>query len=246
MNECIHPKEKLYFTIAAVVSVCVYLGLIISVVGIFYMVCGAIAVFVGQGVFIGRLKGNGIKISKQQFPEVYDMVRSISNEMELDMVPDIYILESGGLLNAFATKFLGRNFVIIYSDVLELAYERGESAVRFILCHELAHIKRKHLFKQALIYPAVVVPFLVTAYSRACEYTCDQFAAHYSPDGAVDGLLILASGKKLYRNINVQEICNQVIEENGFWVTLSEILSTHPNLTKRIQKITKIKSIEQI
>ena len=50
------------------------------------------------------------------------------------------MVQSGGLLNAFATRFSFRNLVVLYSDVMELAYEQGESAVDFIIAHELAHI----------------------------------------------------------------------------------------------------------
>jgi len=116
----------------------------------------------------------------------------------------------------FATKFLGRSFVVIYSDVLELAYEKGEQELAFVVCHELAHIKRKHLTWRLFLYPAMLVPFLGSAYSRACEYTCDRFGAHFVPNGAERGLLVLAAGKQLYRTVNVQEFVQQVDGERGF------------------------------
>ena len=109
--------------------------------------------------------------------------------MELNPVPAIYVLQAGGLLNAFATRFLGRSFVVIYSDVLELAYMKGEAELAFVICHELAHIKRKHLAWRWFLYPSMLIPFLGAAYSRACEYTCDRFGAHYRPDGALGGFL---------------------------------------------------------
>ena len=108
------------------------------------------------------------------------------------------MIQAGGLLNAFATRFFGRDFVVIYSDVLELAYSEGDAELAFVICHELAHIKRKHLTRRLLLYPSMLIPFLGAAYSRACEYTCDRFGAHYQPDGALGGLLVLAAGKMLY------------------------------------------------
>ena len=48
---------------------------------------------------------------------------------------DVYVVEAGGVMNAFATRFLGRNFVVIHSDVLALAMEQGEAAVGFIVAH---------------------------------------------------------------------------------------------------------------
>ncbi len=146
-------------------------------------------------------------------------------------------MQSGGMLNAFATKFLGRNFVIIYSDVLELAYKEGEPAVAFIIAHELAHIKRKHLTWRGLLYPAMLVPLLGPAYSRACEYTSDLIAAQLVPEGAIQGLTVLATGKRLYQKLNILEVINQSEEESGFWIWLSEKFSNHPNLIKRINRV---------
>jgi Zn-dependent protease with chaperone function len=148
--------------------------------------------------------------------------------------PDIFVLQAGGILNAFATRFLGRNFVILYSDVLALATQKGERAVSFVLAHELGHVKRKHMTRRALLYPAMVFPFLGGAYSRACEYTCDRLGNALQPDGSVDGLLVLAAGRDLYTQVNSAEYSNQRETETGFFVAFSEILSTHPNLPKRV------------
>jgi Zn-dependent protease with chaperone function len=237
MESLVNPKERVYFRIALVISLLVYVLLVVSIVGIVYIVIGAIIGLMVHGLFIGSIRGNGIRVSEKQFPEVYRIASQFANQMGLNPMPAIYVLQAGGLLNAFATKFLGRSFVVIYSDVLELAYAKGEPELAFVICHELAHIKRKHLTWRWLLYPSMLVPFLGTAYSRACEYTCDRFAAHYKTDGAVGGLLVLASGKKLYRNVNPQEFSNQAYTERGFWVWFSEVLSTHPNLPKRVNAL---------
>ena len=237
MEFLVHPKEKVYFTISLIVSVICYLVLIFSGLGIVYLVVGIILSLIGHGLFIGHLKGNGICVSENQFPEIHRLTQQLANQMQLHPTPSVYVLQAGGLLNAFATKFLGRNFVIIYSDVLELAYEKGESALAFVICHELAHIKRNHLKWHWLLFTSMFIPFLGAAYSRACEYTCDRFGAYYQPDGATLGLLALAAGKKLYRNVNLQEYINQAENERGFWVWFSEIISSHPNLPKRLKAL---------
>ena len=233
VGSLIHPKEKFYFGISVVISLLIYLLLVVSIFGIVYLVIGVITALIAHGLFIGNLRGNSIRVSEKQFPEVYRLTQQLAHQMELNPVPAIYVLQAGGLLNAFATRFLGRDFVVIYSDVLELAYTKGEAELAFMICHELAHIKRKHLTWRWFLYPSMFIPFLGSAYSRACEYTCDRFGAHYRPDGALGGLLVLAAGTMLYHNVNVQEFINQVESEQGFWIWFSEVLSTHPNLPKR-------------
>jgi len=239
MESLVHPKERIYFTIALVISCLLYLALIFSLVGLVYIAVGALIALVVHGLFIGQLLGNGVRVSERQFPEVHRLVERLSREMELPTAPDVYVLQAGGLLNAFATRFLGRNFVVVYSDVLELAYENGEPALGFVVAHELAHVKRKHLSKRWLLYPAMFVPFLGTAYSRACEYTCDRFAAHYRSDGAYHGLAVLASGKKLYPSVNVAALQAQALQDRGFWIWFAEIFSTHPHLPRRVAALSE-------
>ena len=237
MDSLVHSKEKVYFGISLVVSILVYSLLIFSVVGILYLLLGLVLGLVFHGLFIGNLKGNGILVSEWQFPEVHKIASQLATEMELKELPPIYVLQAGGMLNAFATKFLGSSFVVIYSDVLELAYEEGGDELAFVICHELAHLKRRHPTWRLILYPSMMVPFLGAAYSRACEYTCDSFGAYYVPKGAESGLLVLAAGKKLYRSVNVDSYLRQVRSADGFWVWFSEVVSSHPNLTKRIKAL---------
>jgi Zn-dependent protease with chaperone function len=243
MQELVCGREKIYFVISVFFSLLIYLVLIISVIGIVYLLIGSVIGFILHGLFMGSLKGNGVKVSEKQFSEVYFLAEKHAKAMGLESLPAIYILQAGGALNAFTTKFLSRNFIILYSDIFEIAYEKGESALSFIICHELAHIKRKHLTMRWFLYPTMFIPFLGTAYSRACETTCDRFGAYYEAEGAIPGLLVLAAGKNLYNKVNLEELNSQEEQEKGFWVWLAEILSTHPNLTKRIKLINNFKMI---
>ena len=240
MNSLVCPRERFYFWVCLVFSIIVYAFLVFTIVGIVYIVIGLVIGLIVHGFFIGTIKGNGVRVSDNQFPEVYEIVNNLSREMEISPTPEVFILQAGGLLNAFTTRFIGRNFVIIYSDVLELAYQNGEPALGFVVAHELAHIKRKHLLKLWLLYPALALPLLSTAYSRACEYTCDRFAAHYRSDGAYDGLLVLAAGTLLYTVVSVPALCMQASQDRDFWTWFSELFSTHPYLPKRVLALSNL------
>lgn len=230
----VHPNEKSYFAIVLAVSVFAYFGLVISGVGLVYIVVGGLFALVANGLFLGRIRGNAVKVSETQLPDVHRATREMCAEMGLAEVPDVYVLQAGGVLNAFATRFLGRSFVILLSDLVELARGEGEAALRFVICHELAHHHRKHTARRLLLAPGMMIPFLGSAYSRACEYTCDAYGAYHVPAGAVRGLLVLAAGKMLYREIDPPAFAAQAEQETGFFVWLSEILSTHPHLPRRV------------
>jgi Zn-dependent protease with chaperone function len=252
MNYQAHPKENLYFAIKLIVTIVFYLSIIAMVVSIeaekfvafipiiIYLGIFALYFLFRHGILIGYLKGNAIRVSENQFPEVYKLAESQSKKLGLSKIPSIYVLQAGGLLNAFATRFFGSDFVVIYSDILETAYEQGNKALEFIVAHELGHIQRKHSTKHLLLFPSLIIPFLNPAYSRACEYTCDRIGYFLCPEGATPGMLVLAAGKRLYSKIHVDEFLLTSQIEYGFWKWFAEIISTHPNLPKRIIEFKSI------
>lgn len=233
-RQLINPNEKLYFTIAAVICTLIYIALIVSLVGILYIVLGFLIWLFATGLMMGRIRGNAVKVSESQFPEIHKFALDISKRMNLHSMPDIYIQQEGGALNAFAAKCLRFNYIVLFADVVEIAYKAGVNDLAYIIAHELAHIKRNHLLWRIILAPALAIPLFGSAYSRACEYTCDRHGAHFVPDGAITGLIILSAGKRLYPKVDAMEFARQSFSEHGFWVWLSELFSTHPFLKKRV------------
>jgi Zn-dependent protease with chaperone function len=144
-------------------------------------------------------------------------------------------------LNAFAAKFLGRNYIVLYSEIVETAYGQDKSIIEFIIGHEMGHIKRNHMLKNLILFPSYIIPFLGSAYSRACEYTCDAIGFALCPAGAKGGLLVLASGKTIYKKVNLNEFLRQDDTEDGFWKWFAEKVSSHPNLTRRLGAFGEVK-----
>jgi Zn-dependent protease with chaperone function len=245
MKNLTHPKETLYFTLMLVVSVLIYSLAIISIVGIFYLIFFIVMALFVNGLFIGHLKGNAVLVTDKQFPDLFKKAEEVAKKLEIKTLPEIYILESGGILNALAIRFLRRHFVVLYTEVLEMAYEKGEDVVEFILAHEMTHVKKNHVFWAQFLVVGSFVPFLSQAYSRACEYTCDHYATYLQPRGAVSGLLALASGKELYHRVDPQEFASQALTRRGFWVWLAEKLATHPHLTHRLVEAQQYQQLAQ-
>lgn len=239
-------RETIYFVLSVIFSVFVYVIAAVSIIGIAIAV-GLLAVMIYLNIMmLGSIRGNGIRIHENQFSDVYSRVVTLSSEMGLKKVPDVFIVQSEGALNAFATRFLGRDMVVIYSEVFELARQGGEAELDFIIAHELSHIKRRHIWKNILVVPANFIPFLSQAYSRSCEYTCDREAAYYTKNGkaAKRALTILGVGKDLYCEVNEQAYLEQIQSESNVAVWLSEVLSTHPRLPKRIQAVGRFMGVE--
>lgn len=243
-SNLVHKREKLYFSLLVAASVLVLiLGVVLTVAsfGLFLWIIGTI---VSLSLFthwiqIGYIRTNGVKVTARQFTELHEMVQRVGADMGIRLLPDVYILQAGGVLNAFATRFFQKNMVILYSDVVELTRTGQTKEVEFVIAHELAHIRRNHVQKQWVVLLGSIIPFLGSAYSRACEYTCDRMAAHYIQDfgAAKRALTVLAIGGPLAKEVNEFDYLYEASRENGFIAKYSELLSTHPTLPKRIASI---------
>ena len=243
-SNLVHKREKLYFSLLVAASVLVLiLGIALTIVsfGLFLWIIGimvALSLFT-HWIQIGYIRTNGVKVTPRQFTELHELVQRVGTEMGIRLLPDVYILQAGGLLNAFATRFFQKNMVILYSDVVELTRTGQTKEVEFVIAHELAHIRRNHVQKQWVVLLGSIIPFLGSAYSRACEYTCDRMAAHYLQDfgAAKRALTVLSIGGPLAKEVNEFDYLYEASRENGFIAKFSELLSTHPTLPKRIAAI---------
>lgn len=232
-------RETIYFIISLIFSLLIYVLAIVSIIGIAIALSVFALLLFSNALMLGSIRGNGIRIHERQFPDVYESVQTLSKEMGLKAVPDVFVIQSEGALNAFATRFFGRNMVVLYSEVFELAREQGMDELNFIIAHELAHVKRRHVWKNILIMPAGFIPFLSQAYSRSCEYTCDRHAAYaiQNVGASKRALTLLGVGKKMYPEVNEDAYREQIATESNSFVWLSEVLSSHPRLPKRIQAL---------
>lgn len=232
------PKERTLFTITLVFSCLVWLLCIVSIAPIIGMAIGGFLLWFGHGLLIARIKSEGVKLDANQSPGLSQVFAEVCGRLNLSRVPDLYLMQAGGVLNAFATRFCARDFVVLYSDILE-AYGPDSGEIRFLLGHEIGHVRSKHIFKNVLLLPGLFLPLLGSAYSRACESSCDRHGAFASQDEAasVRAMMILSGGKEAGRNLLAEAFSNQHHASRGFFVSLHELFSPYPTLSKRVSDL---------
>ena len=145
MDYKVNGRENIYFYVRLFVSLVLYCLLAYLIINSFdsdnpamrsVYVCYVYAAFIivymffRFGILIGYIKGNAVKLSKKQFPDIYSIVEKQSELLRLKDVPSVYILQSGGILNAFAARFFGHNYIVLYSEIVEAAYEQGRGYFR--------------------------------------------------------------------------------------------------------------------
>ncbi|MCR4627134.1 MAG: M48 family metallopeptidase [Treponema sp.] len=247
----VNKKENLYFAIKVVISLLIaYLvvtgfnkllierdkifGAVIPILIYVYFIF--VYLFFRKIFIVGYLKGNGVEITSDQFPEIYQIYVEMAKELGMKKVPPLFLIQQGGALNAFAIRFSCKNYIAIYSDIFEMI-ETDIEVVKFILGHELGHVKRHHMSKQYWTFLASLVPFLGAAYSRSCEYTCDNIGHDLSEGGSEKGLLVLAAGKNLYKKVAGDKYIESAKKRRSFSVRFVELCSSHPFLPNRIKNI---------
>jgi len=163
--------------------------------------------------------GSDLRITERQFPSLYKIFRKACEVLEVPE-PLLYV-STAPELNAY-TACADQPIIKIYSYLLDIL---EEDEIMFVLGHELAHIKSRHLVYTVLgelISTGVLrliastIPGLSVVYTpaeislnyafyqwmRASEYTCDRggFLACQNFEASCRALMKLAGYSKTYAN----------------------------------------------
>jgi Zn-dependent protease with chaperone function/type II secretory pathway pseudopilin PulG len=246
MKELVYPHERTLGVITLVLGTLVWIGLIVGTVGgalIGLLLSFVLYLFI-QSTLIAHIKGNGVELSESQFPDLHAQFTECCDQLQMKKRPQAYVLNGNGGLNAFATKFLGMQYVVLFSDVVD-AMSTHTDGVRFYIGHELGHLRMKHLgIGHLLRWPVLWLPLLGAAYSRARESTCDRhgLACSSSPEGAARALAALSAGSERWKDLDVTAYLNQAKQSSGFWMSFHELTAAYPWLTKRAARVMDSKA----
>jgi len=240
MKEGVYPRERTLGAITLVLGLLAWLLILLLTLGtvLIYLLVGFIFYLFAQSALIAWLRGTAVRLSDEQFPELYLQYLQCCKKLELVDPPEAYLLQGDGLMNAFATRFLGRNFVIVLSDTVD-AMRALPDGINFYFGHELGHIKQGHLTGHFWRMPVLWLPLVGAAYARAKEYTCDLHgrACCEGSESAGRALSVLAAGAQKWKTINLVQYARQTMSNRGFFPDLHELLSGYPWLTKRVARM---------
>ncbi|MBP7936531.1 MAG: M48 family metallopeptidase [Phycisphaerae bacterium] len=230
--------ESALRVVCLVVSILLTLLLLLSCFGIFYLAGFMLTSWISLAFMMAHIKARAIQVTPAQLPEIHESACRVCAKLGLQMPPDVYVVQEQGWLNAFATRFASRDYVVLYAELVE-ACGSNTRELDMIVAHEIGHLALGHITWGWLLFPALFIPFLAQAYSRACEYSADLCGQAGCGDSAAAarGLLILAAGGRCARMASMATFLRQGQEVGGFWQTVIQWLSTHPWLTHRVQAL---------
>jgi Zn-dependent protease with chaperone function len=184
------------------------------------------------------IRGSAVRLSRRQFPDIYAVKEDFARRLGLKRDPEIYLMSGNGALNAFAASTFGYDFVVIHSELFSNTYEKNKEALAFIIGHELGHLRLGHTRLWYQLSTAYVdrVPLLGGFISRAREFSCDRHGASVAPQGE-EGLVLLAAGRYVYKQVDVEELLEQARRFRGFWPAVAQLPQSHPFVVRRIRTL---------
>lgn len=199
------------------------------------------------GIIIGRelhraaTRGTALQLSRAQYPELYATMTAFAKTLGLRRVPDLYLANGNGVLNAFAAQAFGHDLVVVANELFANLRRESQTGMKFILGHELAHIKLHHvsIWYQLSICYTNWVPLLGAWLSRLREYSCDRLGASLCPNGEV-GLVLLTSGRYTETEVDVPQLLEQGRRLHGFWVEVAQLPRTHPWTVRRLNTLYRL------
>jgi Zn-dependent protease with chaperone function len=187
------------------------------------------------------VRGTAVQLSPTQYSALYRTADDFAHRLGLRRRPQIFLANGNGTLNAFAAQATGHDYVVLANELFTNLYENNRDGLRFILGHELGHIRLHHvsLWYQIAVAYSERIPLLGPTLSRLREYSCDRQGAHLAPLGAT-GLVLLASGRHTEHVVDVDELVRQGRELRGFWVGLAQLPRSHPFTVRRLERLYRI------
>lgn len=182
-----------------------------------------------------------MQLSQRQFPELYQTAEDFAHQLGLRRRPEIFLANGNGALNAFAAQATGYDYVVLSNELFANLHNRNRDGLRYILGHELGHIRLHHvsLWYQLAVAYSQVIPLLGPTLSRLREYSCDRHGAFLSPLGA-RGLVRLASGRYTETDVDLDELVSQGRKLRGFWVGFAQLPRSHPFTVRRLERLYRI------
>jgi Zn-dependent protease with chaperone function len=196
------------------------------------------ALIVVREVQRATTRGTAVLLSERQFPELYRTAEELAAALRLPRRPDIFVANGNGALNAFAAQSAGHDYVVLNSELFANLYAHNRDGLRFVLGHELGHVRLHHvaLWYQIAVAYSSRIPLLGPTLSRLREYSCDRHGAAVAPTGAA-GLILLTAGRHTETEVDVDHLLEQGRHLRGFWVGLAQLPRSHPFTVRRLERL---------
>jgi hypothetical protein len=186
----------------------------------------------------GLIRGNSIRLSRDQFGAVYGLLESHCKKLGLTTMPEIYITNSAIRGPAMAFSSWKHDYIVLSQSVVDGSLEVNGDVMAFILGRELGRIRLGYtrLWAEILLTYVLKIPYLNRPITKVRTYSCDRYGAFLAPEG-VRGLVMSASGRRLLQNVNIENYIRQAAGRDDFWARLARMGTPSPPVLFRLKAL---------
>lgn len=190
------------------------------------------------------------RVTSQDAPALAALVAEASARLGVE--PVHVLVAPRGELNAYTFGLSSPKVVVLYSALLE---RMDADEMRFILGHEMGHIRLGHTELNSLVggmagipSPPVAGVLLMMAFlwwNRTCEYSADRagLLACGKLHKAISALVKLAAGAEARTPADLERAPRLIEAEDDHAIgSLLEALTTHPMTVRRIDELRRYAS----
>jgi Zn-dependent protease with chaperone function len=215
----------------------------------------------GERSVFQQLLASAVRLGDDQLPEVWASHRASLARLDIDFVPDLYIVQ-WPITNAMAIGSK-KPIVVVNSSTVSLM---DQQELRTVLAHEAGHILSDHVLYQTALFillqlgtstlarlpffaglPLLAVRLALLEWFRAAELSCDRAATLVtrSPMSTCQTLMVMSAGtasRKLSLDAFVRQ-ANEYVDWEPGWDKLMrfgrELTLTHPYPVRRVSELMK-------
>ncbi|HWQ46793.1 MAG TPA: M48 family metallopeptidase [Longilinea sp.] len=246
MSEYRYPSEAIILAVTFLL-----LGglLVLTAIPTFCLAPALVIVFIAMAYFSNQSHHRQIMqqaqlVTPQSAPALANAIETCKRRLDEKDV-EVYVLNTRER-NAYTFGITEPQVVVIYSPLLTIM---DEDEIKFVIGHELGHVVLGHTWLNTIIggmagvpssfAVAVIITLIFRAWNRACEYSADRagLLACGNLNKAVLALVEIVAGD-IRSQVQFQNALAAIdAEDDSFTGILSESLSSHPMLIKRIKEL---------
>jgi hypothetical protein len=184
------------------------------------------------------VRGNSVRLSDEQFPEVYAVLRDHCRRLGMTELPELFL--TSGSIPPYSQTFSSyrEKYIVLHQNIFEIDDRKTMDVISFTIGHELGAIQLNQtaVWNEMLLTYISSIKWLSAPLQRARMFSRDRYGAALAPTG-FRGLLINAVGRRLMDEVNIEAYLADERRYGGVWAALSVFFEPKPQVLTRLRKL---------
>jgi hypothetical protein len=184
------------------------------------------------------IRGNSVRLSRTQFPEIYAILEAHCSRLGMTPVPELFL--TADTIKPYSETYSAwhEDYIILHQNLFGSDYRQTLDVVAFTLGHELGALRLHHtaLWNDMLLTYVHAIKFLRNPLNRIRILSRDRYGAFLAPTG-FRGLLIYAAGRRMMDYVDLPDFLDQMRSYGGFWSFFNIFFAERPQVLLRVKEL---------